>query len=139
MKKIIAILLLLSFAFSFSSCSSSEPKEISCEEFIAAYEDAGYNVLYHGHEDDENYHELGMYCCFEIRDPDNDDNYMYVHRYFSEEDARATAKDRKYNPVLWAFFGLFGEWRWLHTGCYGDIEYETFDSKMLKPLKELIK
>ena len=96
-------------------------------------------MLYHGHADDENYHELGMYCCFEIRDPDNDDNYMYVQRYFNEEDAKAAAKDRKYNPVLWAFFGLFGEWRWLHTGCYGDIEYETFDRKMLHPLKELVK
>ena len=139
MKKIIAILLLLSFAFSFSSCSSSEPKEISCEEFIAAYEDAGYNVLYHGHEDDENYHELGMYCCFEIRDPDNEDNYMYVHRYFTEEDAKTAADERQFNPILWLFFGIFGEWRWLHVGCYGDIEYETFDPKMIKPLENLMR
>ena len=74
MKKIISILLLLSLALSLTACTSFEAKEISCEEIIAAYEEAGYSVLYHGHENDENYHDLGMYCCFEIRDPNNENN-----------------------------------------------------------------
>ena len=139
MKKIISIMLLISFALSFSACDKSESKEISCEEIIAAYEDAGYSVLYHGHENDENYHELGMYCCFEIRDPDNEDNYMYVNRYFTEEDAKTAADERQFNPILWLFFGIFGEWRWLHVGCYGDIEYETFNKKMIKPLENLMR
>ncbi|MBQ8414577.1 MAG: hypothetical protein IJX58_04960 [Clostridia bacterium] len=139
MKKTLSIILLLSLCFSFSACVKSEPKEISCEEIIAAYKDAGYTVLYHGHENDESYHDLGMYCCFEIRDPDNEDNYMYVNRYFNEEDAEATCKERQFNPILWLFFGIFGEWRWLHVKCYGDIEYETFDYRMMKPLEELTK
>ena len=139
MKKIIAILALISLCFSFTACGSQTPKEISCEDIIEAYKEAGYCVLYHGHEADENYHDLGMYCCFEIRDPNNEDNYMYVSRYFSEEDAKASSEDRKFNLILWLFFGIFGEWRWLHTGCYGDMTYETFDRKMLKPLKELMK
>ena len=139
MKKIISIVLLLSLCFSFTACgNSTEPKEISCEEIIAAYEDAGYTVLYHGHENDTVYNDLGQYCAFEIRDPDNEDNYMYVHRYFNEEDAKAAADERQFNPILWLFFGIFGEWRWLHVGCYGDIEYETFDPKMLGPLKGLM-
>ena len=139
MKKIISIVLLLSLCFSFTACgNSSEPKEISCEEIIAAYEDAGYTVLYHGHENDTVYNDLGQYCAFEIRDPDNEDNYMYVHRYFNEEDAKAANEEAEFHPVLWLFFGIFGEWRWLHTGCYGDMTYETFDRKMIKPLKELM-
>ena len=139
MKNVISILLLLSLCFSFVGCKGSEPKEISCEEIIAAYKDAGYSVLYHGHENDESYHDLGMYCCFEIRDPDNENNYMYVNRYFNEEDAKATCRERQFNPILWLFFGIFGEWRWLHVKCYGDIEYETFDYKMMKPLENLTK
>lgn len=140
MKKIISIILLLSLALSLAACSNStESKEISCEEIIAAYEGAGYTVLYHGHENDEVYNDLGQYCAFEIRDPDNEDNYMYVHRYFNEEDAKAASKEEKYNLILWLFFGIFGERRWLHTGCYGDLTYSTFDRKMIKPLKELIK
>ena len=139
MKKIISTLLLLSLCFSFTACgNSTEPKEISCEEIIAAYKDAGYTVLYHGHENDTVYNDLGQYCAFEIRDPDNEDNYMYVHRYFNEEDAKAANEEAKFHPVLWLFFGIFGEWRWLHTGCYGDLTYETFDRKMIKPLKELM-
>ena len=139
MKKIISIILLLSLCFLFTACgNSSEPKEISCEDIIAAYEDAGYTVLYHGHENDTVYNDLGQYCAFEIRDPDNEDNYMYVHRYFTVEEAKAAAEERQFNPVLWLFFGIFGEWRWLHVGCYGDIEYETFNPEMLKPLRELM-
>ena len=139
MKKIVAILLLLAFLLSFTACEKSEPKEISCEEIIAAYKEAGYTVLYHGHENDESYHDLGMYCCFEIRDPNDEDNYMYVDRYFNEEDAKAADKENRFNPVLWLFFGVFGEWRWLHTGRYGDLTYSTFDRKMIKPLNELLK
>ena len=138
MKKLISILLVLSFACFFTACASKETREITCEEIIKAYEDVGYSVLYHGHEDDEVYNDLGQYCSFEIRDPDNEDNYMYVYRYFIEEDAKAAYKEQKHHPVLWLFFGIFGEWRWLHTGCYGDMVYSTFDYGMLKPLKALM-
>ena len=139
MKKIISILLLLSLCFSFTACVKSEPKEISCEEIIAAYKDAGYTVLYHGHESDTAYNDIGIYCSFEIRDPDNADNYMYIDRYFTEEDAKAAIKEQQFNPILWLYFGIFGEWRWLHTGCYGDLTYSTFDREMIKPLRDIMK
>ncbi len=139
MKNVISILLLLSLCFSFVGCKGSEPKEISCEEIIVAYKDAGYTVLYHGHESDTAYNDIGIYCSFEIRDPDNADNYMYIDRYFTEEDAKAAIKEQQFNPILWLFFGIFGEWRWLHTGCYGDLTYSTFDRGMIKPLRDIMK
>lgn len=141
MKKLTSILLIILIIlslFTFTSCTQSAPSEISCEEIIKAYKDAGYSVLYHGHEDDEIYNDLGQYCAFEIRDPDNENNYMYVHRYFNEEDAKAAYKEQQFNPILWLFFGIFGEWRWLHVKCYGNIVYETFDYKMLFPMYKLI-
>lgn len=138
MKKIIAILLLLFLALSLTACGNSEPKEITCEEIIAAYDDAGYNV-FHNH-DAPVYYDLNQYCYIKISDPDDpENNYLYVTRYFTEEDAKAAAEELEFNPVLWGFFGIFGEWRWLHTGYYGDLTYETFDKKMIKPLKELMK
>ena len=140
MKRIISIILLFSLAMSFTACDDSEPKEISCEEIITAYEKAGYSVLYHGHENDTVYNDLGIYCSFEIREnPDNAANYVYIDRYFTEEQAKAASDEQQFNPILWLFFGVFGEWRWLHTGCYGDIVYSTFEYKMLKPLKGLMK
>lgn len=138
MKKVISIILLLAFSLSLAACNESEPKEISCDEIIAAYKEAGYSVLYHGHENDTVYNDLGIYCSFEIRDPDNEDNYMYVDRYFTEEEAQAANEEQQFNPILWLFFGVFGEWRWLHTGYYGDLTYSTFDREMIKPLKELM-
>ena len=141
MKKITSILLvvlIISALFAFTSCNRTYSSEITCEEIIKAYEEAGYYALYHDHENDEIYNDLGMYCCFEIRDPNNEDNYMYVHRYFNEEDAKVACKESQFNPILWLFFGIFGEWRWLHVKCYGNIVYETFDYKMLFPMYKLI-
>ncbi len=138
MKNIISILLLLSLCFSFTACGKSEPKEISCEEIITAYKDAGYNV-FHRH-DDPVYYDLNQYCYIKVTDPeDTEYNHLYITRYFTEEDARAAGEELEFHPILWLFFGVFGEWRWLHTGCYGDLTYETFDKKMLNPLNELMK
>ena len=63
---------------------------------------------------------------------------MYLDRYFTEEDAQTVYEEYGYNAVLWLFFGIFGEWRWMQRGVYGDILYETFERDMLKPLKKLI-
>jgi hypothetical protein len=139
MKKIISALVLLSLIIPCVGCKKTEARYISCEEIISEYKNAGYSVLYHGHENDECYNELGMYCCFEIRDPNNEDNYMYVDRYFDVEDAEAAHKEHQSNPILWLFFGIFGEWRWLKTECYGDMTYESFDYKIMQPMKDLIR
>ena len=138
MKKIISMLLLLSLCLSFTACVKSEPKEISCEEIIAAYEGAGYDVL-HNH-DDPTYYDLKQYCNIKITDTvDPENNYLYVTRYYTEDDAKSAEKTLESHPVLWLFFGMMGEWRWLHTGCYGDFVYSTFNKKMINPLKELMK
>lgn len=139
MKKIISILLLLSFALSLAACEGSQPKEITCEEIIAAYSDAGYKVKYHNH-DDPIYYEDNEACHIAIYDPEDPErNYIYITRYFTPEDAKAMARERRFNVILWLFFGIFGEWRWLKSDTYGDIYYETFDWKIIKPLKELMK
>ncbi len=138
MKKLTAFLVLVCFIFSFTACGKSELKEISCEEIIAAYEDAGYNT-FHNH-DDPVYYDLNQYCYIKVTDPDDpENNYLYITRYFTEEDAEVAGEELEFHPVLWAFFGIFGERRWLHTGHYGDLTYETFDLKMIKPLKKLMK
>ena len=138
MRKFIALLLLLSLVFGITACANEKPREISCEEIIAAYEEAGYSVLYHGHEGDTAYNDLGIYCSFEVREKGgNADNYVYIDRYFTAEQAEAAYKEQMYHPLLWVLFAAFGETRWLHTGCYGDIVYSSFEYGMLKPLLDL--
>ena len=59
-------------------------------------------------------------------------------KYYTKEDAEDMVKEQQFNPILWLFFGIYGEWRWLQNGHYGDVYYSTFDSKMIKPLKSLM-
>ena len=136
MKKIISILLVFTFVFSFVGCRK-EDKHLACEEIVAAYEEAGYSV-FHNH-DDPFYYDLQQYCYIKVSDPDApEDNYMYIDRYFTEEDANAVYEEYKYNAGLWLFFGIFGEWRWMKRGVYDDFTYETFDWEILIPLKKLM-
>ena len=137
MKKIISIVLLFSLCFSFTSCgNSAEPKEISCEDIIKAYEDAGYFVSYHSHsEDSEDY-----YCYIIIyENEDSTSDLVEITFYNSVEGAKETAENKRYNIAIWMVSAMYGEFRWLHTGYYGDMVYSTFEYKMLKPLKELMK
>ena len=44
MKKFVAIFLILLTCIFLTACGNAEPKEISCEDIIEAYENAGYTV-----------------------------------------------------------------------------------------------
>ena len=136
-KKIISIILLLSFALSLTACgNNAEPKEISCEDIIKAYEDAGYFISYHSHsEDSEEY-----YCYIIIyENEDSTSDLVEITLYNTAEGAKEAAENKRYNIAIWMVAAMYGEFRWLRTGCYGDMVYSTFNYKMLKPIKELIK
>ena len=137
MKKIISIILLLSLCFSFTACgNSTESKEISCEDIIKAYEDAGYFISYHSHSECSS-----EYYCYIIiyENEDSTSDLMEITFYNTIEGAKEAAENRRYNIAIWMFSAMYGEFRWLRTGCYGDMTYETFNRKMIKPLRELIK
>ena len=136
MKKILSIILLLSFALSLTACgNSSEPKQISCEDIIKVYEDAGYFISCHSHSEDSEEH----YCYIVIyENEDSSSDLVEITRYNTTEGAKEAAENRKYNLAIWMVAAMYGEFRWLRTGCYGDMVYSTFDYKMLKPLKELM-
>ena len=139
MKKFVAILLSLMLVFNITACAKKEVKQVTCEQIIQAYEDAGYVLYYHNHNDPV-YYDLNEFCNIEIRDPnDSEHNHIYITRYFTAEDAKAANEEYRYNAILWLFFGIFGEWRWMRKGVYGDIYYTTFDKEMVKPLKDLMK
>ena len=75
---LLAIVMLLLATFNLGACSDSEPREVSCEEIIEAYESAGYALCYHNH-DDPIYYEFNEYCHIEIEDPDDpENNYIYI-------------------------------------------------------------
>lgn len=137
MRKIISILLLISLCVSFTACGQSEPKEISCEDIIKVYEDAGYYVTHGEHKDEADSSSQLCYIKANLtEDPDSD--YIYFITCFTEEQAEEAAERDKYNLAVWLYGTAVGESRWLKTGTYGNIEYSYYNSELIKPFNKLV-
>ena len=137
MKRTLAILVLLSLAFTFTACGESKIKEISCEDIISAYENAGYYVV-HGEHKDEG--ESSQLCYIKACiSEESDSDYIYFITCFTEEDAKAAYDTDKYNLATWMFATASGESRWLKAGVYGRIEYSYYNPELIEPFEELIK
>ncbi len=137
MKKLLSVLLLFSFVLCLASCEEKETKNLTCEEIIAAYEEAGYRIAYHNHREAPT--ESGVTCNLLIEDPDNPDkNYLYIDRYADAEQAKTAAEEGEYNLATWFIFAMGGEGRWLTSESYGDLHYHTFQKRLTKPLKNLM-
>ena len=138
MRKNIFPLFAVLLCFLFTACgNSAEPKEISCDDIIKAYEDAGYYVTHGDHKDEA---ESSQLCYIKANlTEDSDSDYIYFITCFTEEQAEEAAETDKYNLAVWLYATVSGESRWLKTGTYGKIEYSYYNSKLIKPFNELIK
>ena len=119
------------FTLFFVGCASKSGKEITAEEIIKAYEDAGCEVGIIDHTDDP---EIGYYGIA----AEKGEEFIYIHIYDTKEQAEAETKEHKWNIVLWIYSLPFGEYRWLKSKTYQNIHYEYLDREMAKPLKELM-
>lgn len=138
MKKILSFLLMLTLTLSLVACgSNSKPKEISCDEIIKAYEDAGYYVTHGEHKSEVESSQLCYIKANISADPDSD--YIYFITCFTEEQAEEFAKIDQYNLVIWLYATISGENRWLQSGTYGKIEYTYYNPKLIEPFNKLIK
>ena len=137
MKKITSVILLLLLALPLISCDKSEPKEITCEDIIRAYEDAGYYVTHSAHKEES---ETSQLCYIKASlTEDSDSDFIYFITCFNEQQAKEAEKNDKYNPIIWFYAAINGEVRWLKADTYGKIEYSYYNSELVKPFKELIK
>ena len=137
MRKAVSALLIFAFMLSLFACSRSEIKDISCDDIIKAYEDAGYYVSHGEHKHESESTEL-CYIKANISEEDDSD-YIYFITCFTEEQAKEIAKRDKYNWAIWIYATVVGESRWLKSGTYGKIEYSYYNSELIKPFQDLIK
>lgn len=137
MKKTISVFLLLMLILSLTACNGSEPKEISCEDIIKAYEDSGYYVTHGEHMDETDSSQLCYIKASVSEEADSD--YIYFIICFNEEQAKEAHEIDKYNPIVWFYAAVSGESRWLKSGTYGKIEYSYYNPKLIKPFNELTK
>ncbi len=116
----------------FSSCSEKEPKDITCEEIIDAYEKAGYTV---SHNESEGF-EYDCYINVESKDGEDD---IYIHRFSAAEEAASRGEEREYHVLIWLFSVIYGDPTWVYTEVYDVYEIEYTNKALYKPFKSLIK
>ena len=131
MKRCLVFLMLSALLLSLCGCNKSE-KTLSCEDVVAAYEKAGYQVF---HSEWEN---LDFSCSVQATDPKTGE-YISFHFFENAEEAEAYADSRQYNVVIWLFSVIYGDPSWLTTKTYQNIEIEYDHSYLYKPFKDLIR
>lgn len=139
MKKLLALCLTATLCLCcLVSCNNTaEPKEITCEDIIRAYEDAGYYVTHGAHKDES---EGSQLCYIKANlTEDSDSDFIYFITCFTEQQAEEAREIDEYNLFVWFYATISGESRWLKTGTYGKIEYSYYNSDLIKPFNELIK
>ena len=126
------LLLLLMLAAVFLSGCAAPPADITPEEIIAAYEDAGYIVASGTYEEVLDHGVTGY-----IRADHPDGDYIYFSIFESEADAQAY-EDANHPGILWFFSVLFGDPSWRYCEAYGKIAVEYTDPKLFETFKDLM-
>lgn len=131
MRRFTVCLLVFCLAIAFCSCANTE-KSVSCEDVIAAYEDAGYEV-WHGEE-------AGADSAYYVKaiDPETEE-YIYFLFFETADEAKEYADARQYNVLLWMFSVIYGHPSWLTTKTYQNIEIEYDHSYLYEPFRKLIR
>ena len=136
MKKIILILMSLISISTLISCGNDNiisEKEITCEDIITVYENAGYEV-FHKETITQDY---SWNCYVKCTALDSDD-YIFFYIFETNEEAKSYADERRGNLLLYIFSGIFGEASWLKTKSYNNIEIEFDKDELFEPFKLLI-
>lgn len=134
MKRMLCMLLFAAMVLSlFAGCTSKQDKEVTCQEVIAAYQEAGYTVYHRDYPEKE----YGYLCCIEIESEDGD--HISFNFFDTDKEAEAYAEERQWNWALWLYTAAMFQPTWLTTETYGSIEIEYDDDDLYKPFKELVR
>ena len=125
------LLLLMITAVLLSGCTAART-DISPEEIIAAYEDAGYTVSFGTYEEVLDHGVTGY-----IRADSTDGDYIYFSIFDTEGDAQAY-EDANHPGILWFFSVLYGDPSWRYCEAYGKIAVEYTEPKLFEIFEELL-
>lgn len=134
MKSVVALLLCITLLLGCAGCTLPPELEITCQDVIRVYQQAGYGVWHIETPESED----GEVCYVKILDNDSDE-YIYFEFYDSPETAQAYAEQRQWNVLLWLFSVIYGDPQWVITKTYGKIEYEyKLGTELIEPFFDLI-
>lgn len=132
MKKFVT--LLLAVLLLLSGCSSKYRTDVTREEIVAAYEDAGYSVWTESYYEKQ---EHGEIAYVQANHPDGD--YIYFTFFETEEDAKAY-KEEFYHPGMMGLFSaIFGDPSWPRWEVCGCVVAEYDNPDFFEPFEDLAK
>ena len=137
MKRII-VLFLTFVMICFSGCNTVRTvrKEITCEDVITVYQEAGYSVFHV--ETAGSVADYPWVCYVRVDNVENDD-YMYFHFFETHEEALAYHNETRYASVgIFLFSIIYGKPTWATFKVYNNIEIEYDHSYMYKPFRKLL-
>lgn len=136
MKKCLLLIFTLLLLFTLISCDNDNTiaeKEITCDDIIEVYKEAGYEI-FHKETTDQDY---DWNCYVKCTAPDSDD-YIFFYIFDTNEEAVNYADEREWNILLYFFSELFGDSSWLKTKSYNNIAIEYDQKELYKPFESLL-
>ena len=136
MKKCLLLIFTLLLLFTLISCDNDNTiaeKEITCDDIIEVYKEAGYEI-FHKETTDQDY---DWNCYVKCTAPDSDD-YIFFYIFDTNEEAVNYADGRDCNILLYFFSELFGDPSWLKTKSYNNIAIEYDQKELYKPFESLL-
>lgn len=129
MKRVVCVVLILLL---LSGCAAQRA-DITPDEIISAYQDAGFSVSSGYYKETLEYGQIGY---IQADHPDGD--YIYFSIFASEGDAQAY-KDEFYHPGAMGLFSwIFGDPSWQRWEVYGNILVEYDDPDFYGVFKALL-
>lgn len=132
MKRLIIALLVLTVLL--VSCAPRYRTDITREEIVAAYEEAGYSVWTDVYDEKLDYGEIAY---VQANHPDGD--YIFFSIFETEEDAQ-NYKRQFHHPIMMGLFSvIFGDPSWQRWKVYGCIVVQYDEPAFFEPFEELLK
>ena len=132
-KRICIVLALIMFLSCLTGCQANEVTQLTCDQIIAAYEKAGYEIFHK----DTAAEEYAWACYVKAEDKESGE-YIFFHFFDSEDAAKAYADTQQWNVVLWLYSLISSQPTWITVKTYGNIEYEYSNSALIGPFQELL-
>ena len=125
---------LIALALLLAGCAPQYRTDITREEIVAAYEDAGYSVSSRVYDKKLDHGEIAY---IQANHPNGD--YIFFSIFETEKEAQAY-KAEYYHPVVMSLFSvIYGQPSWPRWGVYGCIVVEYDQPEYFGVFEDLLK
>ena len=133
MKNLKLFILVFLVIYLLAGCAGKRT-DISREEIVAAYEDAGYNVWTDVYDEPLDFGEIAY-----VQANHSDGDYIYFSIFETPEQAKAFKKEYYHPGMMGLFSVIFGDPSWQRWEVYGCIVVQYDETEFAAPFERLLK